>query len=317
MRASPSRIEDDAAAHAIVGVAGLEQMHGSSWRGDATPSRRAGFRRCRQHGCCDTRRQPQPCPEATMTLDAHADLVLTGGRVATMDAARRWASALAVRDGRIVAVGSDTAVRLAIGAADPGHRAARSDRHAGVPGRARAPGRRPASRCSACDLARAPRSATSTSPIIAAYARSHPDEPWIRGGGWYMATFERGAPRREDLDRIVPDRPVVPEQPRRPQRLGQRAGPRARRRDCRDPGPARRPDRARSRRDARAARSTRARWTSSSGSRPGGLADGPRRRRYGSPSATSTRSASPPGRTRSSTATRRSSPTSRSPSAAS
>ena len=51
-----------------------------------------------------------------MTLDAHADLVLTGGRIATMDAARRWATALAVRDGRIVAVGSDTAVRLAIGA---------------------------------------------------------------------------------------------------------------------------------------------------------------------------------------------------------
>ena len=44
--------------------------------------------------------------------------------------------------------------------------------------------------------------------LIEAYARSHPDEPWIRGGGWYMAAFEGGTPRREDLDRIVPDRPV-------------------------------------------------------------------------------------------------------------
>ena len=32
--------------------------------------------------------------------------------------------------------------------------------------------------------------------------------PWIRGGGWYMAAFEGGTPRREDLDRIVPDRPA-------------------------------------------------------------------------------------------------------------
>ena len=37
---------------------------------------------------------------------------------------------------------------------------------------------------------------------------SHPDEPWIRGGGWYMAAFEGGTPRREDLDRIVADRPA-------------------------------------------------------------------------------------------------------------
>jgi hypothetical protein len=43
---------------------------------------------------------------------------------------------------------------------------------------------------------------------IAAYAAAHPDETWIRGGGWYMAAFENGTPRREDLDRIVPDRPA-------------------------------------------------------------------------------------------------------------
>src|SRR6478752_6347971 len=44
-----------------------------------------------------------------------ADLVLTGGRIATLDPARSWASALAVRGGRIVAVGGDTAVRGLIG----------------------------------------------------------------------------------------------------------------------------------------------------------------------------------------------------------
>jgi len=44
--------------------------------------------------------------------------------------------------------------------------------------------------------------------LIEAYVAAHPDEAWIRGGGWYMAAFEGGTPRREDLDRIVPDRPA-------------------------------------------------------------------------------------------------------------
>ena len=50
-----------------------------------------------------------------MTLDRPADLVLTGGRIATIDAARSFASALAVRDGRIVAVGPDRAVTPHLG----------------------------------------------------------------------------------------------------------------------------------------------------------------------------------------------------------
>ena len=43
---------------------------------------------------------------------------------------------------------------------------------------------------------------------IARYAATHPDEPWVTGGGWAMFLFPGGTPRREELDRIVPDRPV-------------------------------------------------------------------------------------------------------------
>lgn len=43
---------------------------------------------------------------------------------------------------------------------------------------------------------------------IARYADAHPDLPWILGGGWRMPYFPGGTPRREELDRIVPDRPV-------------------------------------------------------------------------------------------------------------
>jgi predicted amidohydrolase YtcJ len=44
--------------------------------------------------------------------------------------------------------------------------------------------------------------------IIASYAESHPDEPWILGGGWAMAAFPGGTPTAADLDAVVPDRPV-------------------------------------------------------------------------------------------------------------
>ena len=47
--------------------------------------------------------------------DQPADLVLRGGRIATMDAARRWATALAVQGARIVAVGPDAVVHDRIG----------------------------------------------------------------------------------------------------------------------------------------------------------------------------------------------------------
>jgi predicted amidohydrolase YtcJ len=44
--------------------------------------------------------------------------------------------------------------------------------------------------------------------LIARYAAGHPDEPWILGGGWWMPAFPGGTPRAEDLDAVVPDRPV-------------------------------------------------------------------------------------------------------------
>ncbi len=44
--------------------------------------------------------------------------------------------------------------------------------------------------------------------IIADYAKANPDEPWIVGGGWAMESFPGGLPRKEDLDAIVSDRPV-------------------------------------------------------------------------------------------------------------
>ena len=44
---------------------------------------------------------------------------------------------------------------------------------------------------------------------IAAYARAHPDRPWIVGGGWNQERWHLGRfPTAAELDRAVPDRPV-------------------------------------------------------------------------------------------------------------
>ena len=141
-----------------------------------------------------------------MTTDQLADIVLRGGRIATMDTARSWASALAVRAGRIVAVGPDSEVAAHIGP---------RTRVIELRGRTVTPGFQDAHvhpvhgglAMLRCDLHEDAQSGPGYD-TIEAYARSHPDEPWIRGGGWYMAAFEGGTPRREDLDRIVPDRPA-------------------------------------------------------------------------------------------------------------
>lgn len=43
---------------------------------------------------------------------------------------------------------------------------------------------------------------------VARYAAAHPDLPWIRGRGWQLPAFPDANPRKEWLDKIVPDRPV-------------------------------------------------------------------------------------------------------------
>ena len=58
-----------------------------------------------------------------------------------------------------------------------------------------------------CDLRQAT-SAAGYVELVAGYARDHPDEEWITGGGWSMDAFPGGQPSREALDAVTPDRPV-------------------------------------------------------------------------------------------------------------
>jgi predicted amidohydrolase YtcJ len=137
---------------------------------------------------------------------ATADLVFVNGDVYTVDAARRWAQAVAVSDGRIVAVGTDhEVVEL------------RDSRTQVVDlgGRMLVPGFQDAHvhpvfggidmlQCDLHDLG----TKDEYLAAIASYAAANPDEPWILGGGWSQDVFPRGCPSKDDLDVIVADRPV-------------------------------------------------------------------------------------------------------------
>jgi predicted amidohydrolase YtcJ len=142
----------------------------------------------------------------TTDTDHPADLAVVGGRIATMDAARSWATAMAVRDGRIVAVGPDRAIRPHVG---PRTRVIELRGETVIPGFQDAhvhPVEAGIDR-SRCDLRESP-GASAALDTIATYAATHPELPWIIGSGWSMADYEGGTPRRDALDRVVPDRPA-------------------------------------------------------------------------------------------------------------
>ena len=135
-----------------------------------------------------------------------ADLVFVDGPVYTVDAARTWARGVAVRNGRIVAVGADDAVRPLVGP---------STEIVGLRGRMLLPGFQDAHvhpvfggldrlQCDLHDLA----TEAEYVGAIARYAEEHPDRDWILGGGWAMDVFPGGTPTKERLDAVVPDRPV-------------------------------------------------------------------------------------------------------------
>ncbi len=139
-------------------------------------------------------------------MSGTADLVLHSGRVFTGSGLHPSATAVAVSDGRVAAVGTDAEVRSWAG---PGTQAVDLAGRLVLPGFTDAhvhPVMGGLERLG-CDLSEV-HGAQAALDRVAAYAAAHPGE-WISGGGWSMADFPGGTPRREDLDRIVPDRPVL------------------------------------------------------------------------------------------------------------
>ena len=130
---------------------------------------------------------------------------MTGGAVYTVDAARSWAQAVAVRDGRIVYVGSDAGARALVGP---------KTRVLSLEGRLVLPAFQDAhvhpvsggielGQCNLNDLATKEAILDQVRACAAAT-----DKAWIVGGGWPLPAFPNANPTKALLDAIVPDRPV-------------------------------------------------------------------------------------------------------------
>jgi len=139
---------------------------------------------------------------------AVADLALRNGAIYTVDGSRGWAETIAIDDGRIVYVGNDAGAKDYIGP---------QTQVVDLKGRMVVPGMQdvhihPISggiEANGCDL-NAANTVEEYVATIKKYADEHPNDPWIKGGGWSMAAFGPGAlARKELIDAVVPDRPVI------------------------------------------------------------------------------------------------------------
>ncbi|MFI5067651.1 MAG: amidohydrolase [Streptosporangiales bacterium] len=150
-------------------------------------------------------------------MEADADLIFTGGQVYTVPDGRREmvraavdggqpATAVAVRGGRIAAVGTDHEITGLAGG--------RTVR-VGLRGRPLLPGFQDAHvhpvfaglTMLRCDLADAADQADALRRVRA-YAEAHPDQEWISGSGWCMEWFPGGTPAKELLDSVTGGRPA-------------------------------------------------------------------------------------------------------------
>jgi len=136
-----------------------------------------------------------------------ADLVLTNGRVYTVDDSRSWAEAVAITDGRISWVGSSADAEAQVGS---------NTKVVDLKGRMTMPAFQDshihpigagieASRCDLNNLG----DLAAYRATIGEYAAANPDVEWITGGGWSMSVFgPGGSPSKTIIDELVPDKPV-------------------------------------------------------------------------------------------------------------
>jgi predicted amidohydrolase YtcJ len=153
-------------------------------------------------------------PLALAATAAPADLVLRGGVVHTVDPARPRAQAVAVREGRIVAVGSEAEIAGHVG---------RDTRVVELGGRAAVPGFEDShAHLLGIGYARLDVDLVGTRGFaevverVAAAVKGRPAGEWVRGRGWHEGKWDapapgsvRGFPTHEALSRIAPDNPVV------------------------------------------------------------------------------------------------------------
>lgn len=135
-----------------------------------------------------------------------ADLIVTGGRVITMDPARPRAEAVALAAGRVLAVGTADEIGALAG---PGCRVIRAGGATVLPGLIES---HLHLFMAGSELAHLQllgvQGAEALGRALAAYAAANPDRAVIVGQGCDYAILGR-ALTRQDLDALLPDRPVI------------------------------------------------------------------------------------------------------------
>src|SRR5690349_10983896 len=137
------------------------------------------------------------------------DLVLRHGRIYTVDSARPWAEAVAFSAGRIVFVGTDAELDAWLGALKPAQSTDLEGKFA-MPGFI-AGHVHPIS--AGLEMAELNLGAFETKDeilaAIGAYAKAHPELPWVLGNTWELPVFPAANPQKEWLDALIPDRPAL------------------------------------------------------------------------------------------------------------
>jgi predicted amidohydrolase YtcJ len=139
---------------------------------------------------------------------APADILIVHAKVYTVNGKKQWAQSVAIRKGKIVAVGSDEQVARFRGIGtktiDAGGTVvlpAFTDSHVHLT--------QGGFRLTQVNLDGA-KDVAEIQERLRAYASKHPDEKWILGGGWSYAMFgEETLPNKKALDELFPDTPVL------------------------------------------------------------------------------------------------------------
>jgi hypothetical protein len=141
-----------------------------------------------------------------LAAEEAADILLLRGRVWTAEANPAWAEAVAVRAGRVVAVGTTNEVETLRGPkTEVIHLGGRlvlpgfDDAHVHL-----IDGSISLDRVNLADLP----DLAQVQARIKEWARAHPQQTWVVGGGWAYASFPGGLPTRQQLDSVVSDRPA-------------------------------------------------------------------------------------------------------------
>jgi predicted amidohydrolase YtcJ len=136
-----------------------------------------------------------------------ADMIITHGKVFTLDARHPWAQAVAVTDGKIASVGEDAEIEKLRGPGtiviDAGGRLVLPgfvDCHIHFLDGSLSLGR--------VNLEGA-KDASDIQQRLRDYAAKHPGKDWVLGRGWNYAMFgAETLPHKKYLDEVLPDRPV-------------------------------------------------------------------------------------------------------------